>query len=71
MEYNKILKKIHSNEVAIGLNLALNSPHLIEFFEVANVDHFDELNILENPQSTFFKKTISLIKNNSERNILW
>jgi 2-keto-3-deoxy-L-rhamnonate aldolase RhmA len=32
MEYNKILKKTHSNEVAIGLNLALNSPHLIEFF---------------------------------------
>ena len=32
MEYNKILKKINSNEVAIGLNLALNSPHLIEFF---------------------------------------
>ena len=47
-----------------------SNERIIEFFEVANVDHFDELNILENPQSTFFKKTISLIKNNSERNIL-
>ena len=47
-----------------------SSERIIEFFEVANVDHFDELNILQNPQSTFFKKTISLIKNNSERNVL-
>ena len=34
----------------------------IDFFEVRNVDHFDELNILEDPQSSFFKKTIMLIK---------
>ena len=47
-----------------------SSERIIEFFEVANVDHFDELNILENPQSTFFKKTINLIKSNSGRNVL-
>ena len=47
-----------------------SSERIIEFFEVANVDHFDELNILENSQSTFFKKTISLIKSNSERTVL-
>ena len=34
----------------------------IKFFEVPNVDHFDELNILEDSQSSFFKETIRLIK---------
>ena len=33
----------------------------IKFFEVPNVDHFDELNILEDSQSSFFKETIRLI----------
>ena len=32
MKYNKILEKIKINETAVGLNLAINSPHLIEFF---------------------------------------
>ena len=32
MSYNKILEKVNSNESAVGLNLAINSPHLVEFF---------------------------------------
>ena len=32
MKYNKILEKVNSNESAVGLNLPLYSPHLIEFF---------------------------------------
>ena len=32
MEYNKILSKIRSDEAAVGLNLAIYSTHLIEFF---------------------------------------
>ena len=31
MAYNKILEKVNSNESAVGLNLAINSPHLVEF----------------------------------------
>ena len=46
-----------------------SNERVIDFFEVPHVDHFDALNILENPQSTFFKKTISLIKNNFEGNV--
>ena len=34
-----------------------SNERMIEFFEVPNVDHFDELNILADPQSSFFKKT--------------
>ena len=34
----------------------------IEFWEVPNVDHFDELNTLKDPQSSFFQKTITLIQ---------
>jgi len=42
---------------------AYNSKErIIKFFEVPNVDHFDELNILEDSQSSFFKETIRLIK---------
>ena len=42
---------------------AYNSKdRIIKFFEVPNVDHFDELNILEDSQSSFFKETIRLIK---------
>ena len=41
---------------------AYNSKErIIKFFEVPNVDHFDELNILEDSQSSFFKETIRLI----------
>ena len=42
---------------------AFNSKErIIEFFEVPNGDHFDELNILTDSQSSFFKRTINLIK---------
>ena len=40
-----------------------SAKRTIEFYKVPNVDHFDELNALENTDSLFFKKTIKLIKN--------
>ena len=32
MIYNKILENIKSNNTAVGLNININSPHLVEFF---------------------------------------
>ena len=32
MEYNKILSQIKSGKTAVGLNIPINSPHLVEFF---------------------------------------
>ena len=47
---------------------AFNSnERAIEFLVVSKVDHFDELNILEDATSAFFNKTIALIKNESGR----
>ena len=33
----------------------------MELYHVPDVDHFDELNVLVNPQSPFFSKTLALI----------
>ena len=32
MEYNKIINQIKSGKTAVGLNIAINSPHMVEFF---------------------------------------
>ena len=33
----------------------------MELYHVPDVDHFDELNVLVNPSSPFFKKTLALV----------
>ncbi|MBX2884339.1 MAG: hypothetical protein KTR32_30585, partial [Granulosicoccus sp.] len=34
----------------------------IELYIVPDVDHFDELNVLADPQSEFFKKTMAILQ---------
>ena len=38
-----------------------NSEREMELYVVPDVDHFDELNVLADPQSPFFNKTLNYI----------